>query len=211
MASPLQLSELTPEFRFNPNLGSTGRYIGPGGRIVSQAKIVNALEAVTDGVKAEMVSLSRQLQAGTINLAEWQLGMRDRTKLIHTARAAVAKGGWARMTPSDWGRVGAITKRQYAFLQNFAVEIESGKQKLNGNFLRRAGMYSDAARGTQADFERIEAGRRELTEERRIRFPGDSCPTCIEQAEQGWQPLGTLNRIGDSECRVNCRCIFTFR
>jgi hypothetical protein len=115
------------------------------------------------------------------------------------------------MTPSDWGRVGSITKKQYAFLQRFAIDIETGKQKLNGNFLRRAGMYADASRGTGQDVARVEASKKGLTEERRIRFPGDSCETCVEQAKLKWQPLGALNRIGDSECRTNCRCVFEFR
>jgi len=209
--SQIATSRLTPDFRFNPNLGSTGRYIGKNGRAVSNQAIVNELENIVSGVKTEMTAISQRLQAGTINLADWQLQMRDRVKIIHTAEASIAKGGWARMTPSDWGRVGSIAKKQYAFLQNFAIDIESGKQKLNGQFLRRAGMYADAGRGTGGDVQRIEANKNGLTEERRIRFPGDSCPTCIDQAKQGWQPLGTLNRIGDSECRTNCRCVFEFR
>jgi len=204
-------NRLTPDFRFNPGLGTTGRYINKAGRIAPQSAVTEALEQMIAGVKGDMVAVSQQLQAGTISLADWQLAMRDNIKIIHSSQASIAKGGWARMTPTDWGRVGSTTKRQYAFLQNFAVEIESGKQKLNGQFMRRAGMYADAGRGTAGDVGRIEASNNGLTEERRIIFPGDSCPTCIDQAQRGWQPIGTLNRIGDSECRTNCRCIFEFR
>jgi hypothetical protein len=179
--------------------------------MVPVADVVNQLEKVTAGARSEMVNLSKQLQQGQISLADWQLGMRGKVKVVHNAQAAIAKGGWGLMTPSDWGRVGSITKKQYAFLQRFAIDIETGKQKLNGNFLRRAGMYADASRGTGQDIARVEADKKGLSEERRIRFPGDSCETCIDQAKVGWQPLGTLNRIGDSECRTNCRCVFEFR
>jgi len=208
MLPPFQTSSLTPAFRWNDK---ANRYVNASGRFVKRAEVVNALEAVTQGAKGEMTNLSKRLAGKQISLADWQVGMRGHIKAVHNAQAAIAKGGWAQMTPSDWGRVGSITKKQYAFLQNFALEIESGKQPLNGNFLRRAGMYADASRGTAADVSRIEAQKDGLTEERRIRFPGDSCPTCISQAELGWQPIGTLNRIGDSECRTNCRCEFDFR
>lgn len=37
------------------------------------------------------------------------------------------------------------------------------------------------------------------------------CRTCIAESEKGWQPLGTLNEIGDSECMGNCDCYFEWK
>lgn len=210
MPSPRQ-SELTPGYRFNPRAGTTGRYIDKRGRFVSQKVITTELERVTVGAKDEMIGLSKRLQAGEISLADWQLGMRDRIKAIHNAQAAIAKGGWAQMSQADWGAVGQMTKRQYAFLQKFAVDIEQGKQVLNGNFLRRAGMYADAGRGTGQDMRRREAANNGYTEEQRVLNPADHCSDCVEYAGLGWQPIGTLPRIGDSVCRTNCRCEFEYR
>ena len=34
------------------------------------------------------------------------------------------------------------------------------------------------------------------------------CKTCITESRKGWQPLGTLNEIGDSECMGSCDCYF---
>ena len=34
------------------------------------------------------------------------------------------------------------------------------------------------------------------------------CQTCISQSRMGWQPVGTLNEIGDSECMGSCDCYF---
>lgn len=204
MPTPADLSN----FRYN---AGARRYIGPNGRFITQRALIADLERVTAGAQAEILNISRQLQAGEISLAQWQLGMRDQMKAIHTTQGAIAKGGWAQMSQSDWGAVGQISREQYAFLQRFAIQIESGQQPLNGTFLRRAGMYADAGRGTYWQMKRREAQAQGKGEERRIRYPGDSCKTCIEQANLGWQPVGVLNRIGDSECRTNCRCQFEFR
>jgi hypothetical protein len=204
MPSPADLSE----FRFNKN---ADRYIAPNGRFVSNKAVIADLERMTSGARGEIYSLSTQLQAGEISLAEWQLGMRSQMKIIHNAQACIAKGGWAQMSQADWGAVGQMSKAQYAFLQNFAIQIESGQQPLNGTFLRRAQMYADAGRGTYWQMKRREAVGQGKAQERRIRFAGDSCKTCIVQAALGWQRIGVLKRIGDSECRTNCRCQFEFR
>ncbi|HEY6021351.1 MAG TPA: hypothetical protein VIY48_16040, partial [Candidatus Paceibacterota bacterium] len=49
-------------------------------------------------------------------------------------------------------------------------------------------------------------------EERRVLEPGaDHCEGCEEQAAQGWQPIGTLDPIGDEECMTRCKCEFEYR
>lgn len=204
MPSPADLSN----YRYN---AGARRYIAPNGRFVTQRALIADLERVTAGAQSEILSISRQLQSGEISLAQWQIGMRDQMKVLHTTQGAIAKGGWAQMSQSDWGAVGQISREQYAFLQRFAIQIETGEQPLNGAFLRRAQMYAQAGRGTFWQMKRREAIGGGLTEERRIRHAADSCPTCIEQSALGWQPVGTLARIGQSECRTNCKCEFEFR
>lgn len=202
-------------FRFNPKLGATGRYIDSRGRVVSAKKVIAEAERVIRGTKTEMIDLSRKLKAKKISLQEWHDGMKLRMKIIHGTAASIAKGGWAQMTPADWGAVGSISKSQYQRLNNFTIQIADGLP-LDGRFMRRAGMYADAARGTQEDMNRREAARNGLTHERRMLGPADHCTTqkglkgCVEIADMGWQPIGTLPRIGESPCRTNCHCRFEY-
>lgn len=207
MLPPVTVSS---RYRFNPALGTTGRYIAPNGQMVSQAIVTAEMEKVITGVRSEMVSLSTQLQNGEIGLQEWYNGMRGKIKIIHSVDAAIAKGGWAQMTQSDWGAVGAITKRQYQYLNNFANDILTGKQPLDGRFLVRTGMYADAGRGTGEDIKRREADRNGYDEEQRVLGRADHCPDCLAAAGH-WEPIGTLPRIGDSVCRTRCHCYFIFR
>ena len=137
-------------------------------------------------------------------------------KIVHALSAALSLGGWFNVKPSDWGRVGSLTKWQYERLTNFANEIASGKQALDGRFTLRVNMYAKAARGTGEEIARAVAAENGYTKERRILGVADHCRTagglqgCVELAEKGWEPIGTLPRIGDTPCRTNCHCHFIY-
>lgn len=83
-----------------------------------------------------------------------------------------------------------------------------------GEFVARVEMYGNAS--WQAT---INAARNAATKspevfdrERRVHKKSEEshryCKTCIEQSRLGWQPLGTLKEIGDSECMGMCDCYF---
>lgn len=198
-----------------PDYGWNGsRYINlETGRFVSSTTVRDALESVMDASALRMDLLSQNLIAGEINLAQWQSGMMQQIKLAHTAAAASANGGWAQMTQSDWGFTGQLIRTQYDHLRNFAQQIESGKQPLNNRVLMRADLYGQAARGTyEAQRQRFEVNVNAVEEERRIlEKDGANCAGCLDQADLGWQPVGTLDPIGAEECGVNCRCEFEYR
>jgi hypothetical protein len=60
-----------------------------------------------------------------------------------------------------------------------------------------------------------------MEEELRVLGEADHCSTeddpdgdregCLELAALGWQPIGTLPKIGESVCIVNCHCRFAYR
>jgi hypothetical protein len=138
--------------------------------------------------------------------------MMEQIKLAHTASAAAARGGWAQMSQSDWGAAGRMIRDQYDYLRNFADQIASGQQLLNGNALVRADLYADAARGTFEQMRRrYEQQQNGMQEERRVLGEADHCEGCLAQAELGWQPIGTLDPIGAEECITRCHCTFFYR
>ena len=51
-----------------------------------------------------------------------------------------------------------------------------------------------------------------MVEERRVHVGHDEpCPDCVAGMGAGWQPIGTLPPIFDSECRHRCHCHFEYR
>lgn len=208
-AAPLQTNTLTPSYRWNERVG---RYVNTSGQFVPFAEVRDALEDIMDASAYRMNTLTQQLVNEQISLAEWQSGMMEQIKISHTAAAASARGGWAQMSQADWGAAGQMIRTQYDYLRNFANEIASGKQALDGRALVRADLYAQAPRGTFEEmrrrYERLMNG---MEEEARALGEADHCDGCLAQAAMGFQPFGVLEPIGSQECVTNCHCRFIYR
>lgn len=176
--------------------------------MVPFAQVRTALDRFIESAGTRLQALTINLQAGQIGVAEWEAAFAVTLKRMACASAALAKGGWAQMTPADWGRVGWEVRRQYEFLHQFALDIGTGVQPLDGRLNVRANLYAQAARGIYEEVRRAIMREAGATRERRVLGISESCPDCIEYARRGWQPIGTLPRIGDSACRTNCHCTF---
>jgi hypothetical protein len=72
-------------------------------------------------------------------------------------------------------------------------------------------LYRESGYAALERFERREKINDGYTEEIRILGAADHCRSCLEYAGMGWQPIGTLPEIGDSECNMNCKCEFEYR
>jgi len=177
---------------------------------VSFGRIRGYLDDVLDSSERDMLALGSRLQAGSISVAEWQLGMRDTLKSIHTASGALPQGGWAHMSPADYGRIGVRLKEQYKFLGKFAKQIENGLP-LDGRFNNRIKLYAQSGRATYHALEREEQAKRGKKEERNILGGRDHCTECVGEANKGWVKIGTLKLIGQRICKSNCRCHAEYR
>jgi hypothetical protein len=202
-------SPLTPKYGWD---SETGRYRNLAtGRWVPDKTIKNAVERQVQKARQNMTSLSEQLRNGEVTLQEWRTGMLKEIKTAHIASSVAAKGGWAQMQPSDWGRAGQRVRGQYDYLNKFASEIQYGKQPLDGRFLQRADMYGSAARTTLEATRRADREENGMTEERNVLHPAEHCDGCLEETDKGWVPIGTLTPIGERECTVNDHCTLAYR
>ena len=192
------------------NVGASRYYDNVTGRFVSRVIVTQELEKVISACQLDIITASQSLLDGTITLSEWQLIMERSIKSIHTSSAALAVGGWNQMTYNDWGSVGSLIKKQYQWLDNFAFDIYTEKQKL-GLLITRAKLYAQSGRGTYEEMRRMLAEDQGFNQERRGLAPAEHCNDCVVEAEKGWQPIGTLRQIGDSQCRTNCLCRFFFK
>lgn len=200
---------LTPEYGWNER---ASRYVNlDNGRFVSSSVVKGELENVITSGQISIEFRTQALLDGNITAAEWRAGMLADIKTMHVAAAASARGGWAQMTPTDWGWTGSQIKKQYQYLERFAQDIVSGKQPLNGRLMVRAKLYGQAGRGTFEEMRRRMAYKSGQIKERRVLGHAEHCGGCKKQASLGWQPIGTLDPIGAEECLTNCQCTFEYR
>jgi hypothetical protein len=196
-------------FTFDP---SVGRYRdAQTGRLIREEPIRRALDQVIDVQATQMRALSQSLIDGQINLATWQSMMMQGVKSVHVVGATLAKGGWAQMDQSDWGWTGQRVRSQYAYLRDFAAQIASGKQPLNGTALARAELYAHAGRATHRAAQERLAKERGLEQERNQLGAADHCPGCLGETARGWVPIGSLIPCGSRNCLARCRCSIIWR
>jgi len=102
---------------------------------------------------------------------------------------------------------------QEAYLDGFRRRVYDGDGTLSGQFVSNAEMYGRAVWGTGANMLRDVAIDKDVFTEEMREHVGDDvpCDTCVEQVDLGWQPIGTLLSIGDSECCNGCHCMYVFR
>ncbi len=200
---------LIPEYLWNE---AAHNYIDrKTGRFVSRQAVRDQLDNVIDAARQVMRAISQQLRDGDISLAEWQTQMMQQIKIIHLAGAAMQRGGWQQMTQTDFGLIALIVLKEYAFLRDFAEQIASGEQKLDGTLARRAALYGQQGRPTYLTFWDNTAAQRGFDEERSILQPAEHCTECVSEDAKGFQPLGQMIPIGRRICRGNDRCLKEFR
>lgn len=116
-----------------------------------------------------------------IDLAEWLELMKAAVKDVHiSAYIAGMNGAWSDMTAADWGRVGRTIRDQYAYLENWARELDSSAPSL-AQMDARAALYGAAATKSFNDGRATRAG---FDPAQLPAMPGD----------------------GTTQCRTNCRC-----
>lgn len=160
--------------------------------------------------------LNAKLKAGEITVAEWESGVRGRLYALYLAALLLLTGGSP--TPADYLLMTVALEVQYSYLSKFAADIASDPDAwLTGRLDARLALYAASAYAAYELFRQSLVTNAGFTEERRVLGIADHChqspnaPGCVELASKGWQPIGTLPKIGSATCRTNCRCHFEYR
>ncbi len=200
-------SGVAARYLWRPDSGAAGRYVDSRtGRYVASPSVRRELDAYLRNYNGVSRSLAGQLRDGTITLPEWELAMRRHIRNIHLNAVALERGGWAQMTTADFARVGQILRGEFGYLKNFAAQLASGKQRMDGTFPRRAQLYTEAGRATWYESKQANL-RPELTHVRSIRTARDSCRECVE-LDHKWFRIGdpAYPLPGRRICGRNCAC-----
>lgn len=180
------------------------------GRTVSRAKVRSLIDDLTATVQKDAKTIATKFESGGINLAEFEIAMRDLLKSGHIIAASIGRGGRLRMTQADWGRVGAKLKWQYGYLSKFARKIERGsiskiltanRAQAYASALHITFYQSFAVEGEQAD---------ERPKVRRILNAKESCDDCVHYASLGFISVDAMPELGSLSCGDFCKCDLEF-
>lgn len=165
---------MKPVWTWDKNLK---RYRDGRGRFLSAAALPQLRDMYIDSVKSTVTRLVYDYNVSG-NLPAFREAMRDVIAATHVDMYAAGAGGWAQMTSSDWGAVGAYIKSEYKYLDGFVSDIAAGMSLQR--MLWRAKLYVDA--GTPM-FERGLASAWELV---LPEYPGDGNQDCLRSCRCHW-------------------------
>lgn len=185
------------------------------GKLVPEARIRSALDTVLQAQAGHARDLTQQMVDGKLNLASWELQMRASIiKSSHLIGASLANGGWEQFKADQalTGWVGQRIRGQYQYLANFAAQLASGDQALDGSAVARAGMYAEAGRSThRAALTRLAQRQGMEQESSHLGGSRESCALCITEAMRGWVAVGSLVPVGSRTCLSACHCWVSWR
>jgi len=179
------------------------------GRFVPRAQILGLLDSHVTARQEYLATLTRQVLENKLPASTWLAEMRVELKRLHICNAALGAGGFDRLTPRDYGRIGGHLNFEYRRLASFADDIANGKVSL-AQALNRLNMYMGGARREFFEAEKdrrlaqVRLGVVEIG--RRLLGAAEHCDDCVRYYEQGWQYAIDIPVIGDSQCDGNCRC-----
>lgn len=160
---------------------------------------------------AQMAATTEAFIAGEITLEVWQVRMAHDVKRGWIASSLAGSGGANAVDPLVIAKLEDRLGFELAHLDQFADEIAAGALTA-GQIKARSTLYGNASRTAFYDgftAAQMRAGR---TEERRVLRPAEHCLDCVEYAERGWVPIGTLPEPGEgSACMRNCACVKEYR
>lgn len=171
---------------------------------------LNSIQASQEAI----VELSKLIADKGLTPTAWMNLMREELKFEYIRQYLLGVGGLTEMTQSDWGKLGAMLKEQYKYLNGFRDDLASGNytpEQIQG----RAGMYINSSKEA---FEKAqEKVMSDAGAEEELWVLGDvkteHCPDCLEFADQGWQPVGTFPMPGEGKtrCLTACGCHKEYR
>jgi hypothetical protein len=195
------------------------KYYRPSGRAVSDQQLRAAAKRVSVEASRRAKKETQQLIAGTIILAVWYSRMRDLLAALYKTIWLVSIGGFVFDDNTQRNLFYLFILAQFDYFDNFATQIETGEQVLDGRAVSRAGMYGRHGYSEWQNLRLLHAPELGYKEAKRILAPvefeihcrEDERPGCVEEAAKGWMPISRMIPLGGCQCYDNCLCDIKFR
>lgn len=190
-----------------------GEFVDTDGEPVDRKKLLLLVLLLMQFGRASARTASEDLIAGEITIDQWAIRMSTMVRSLMISQGVLAYGGAANLTPERLAIIEElINNQQTQYLDKFVESIRRGDIEIGPAIISRSELYALPGWPAYAKLER----QREIADgigfERRILGDSvESCPDCIDYADQGWVEAGTLPDIGqESQCSYGCRCEFLY-
>jgi len=188
------------------------------GRLVTRLQVRDVSREVLEKSLAQ--EWARAAANGDMSVQAWHQAMRDEIRKNVIEQYLAGRGGTGPMTKAEYGRIGAVIKEQYKWLDRFAAQMEAGEVS-EGAAANRARMYINSAWEANERAYRIAA---EVAGMKRVRWvwnpEAEHCDDCEDLNNSGWHPVNPwpfkngrkdmYPGSGDTICLTSCRCFLEY-
>lgn len=184
------------------------------GQFVSRATVQSFIESRVNSAEDRLGNLTRAYFDGRVSASSFQVTLRDELRRLGLQNASLGIGGWDRMTPVEFGRVGGLLRGDLARISDLALGVQHGTVTLP-QALERVRGYIGNARINYYEAEKTAIHNRQMPYGMvaiAIRDLGAAqhCGDCLDYHANGWQydhpSPGTM-----CECSQHCRCGMRWR
>lgn len=203
----MAMAQLNPGYHWDDE---EGEFVDNQGQRVDRHKLLLLLLLLITFGKSQARKVTQQYIFGRITVDVWHAGMSEVIESLASSAAVMAFGGEA-AAQEQAALIADLIAGQQVYLDRFARQVAAGEIASGRGMLARAEQYADAA---YAMYEQMK--RQRVTDsggewEKRVLDEGaEHCADCLNAADEGWQPIGTLPEIGDSICNIGCKCEFVY-
>lgn len=186
------------------------------GKAVSLRSVYRTLDRIRERFAGRLASLTLDLEAERITLAEWKRAFDRSITSSHILFGAFALGGIAVAVRN--ATVLSTIDTQLAFADGFSEEIRAKKAGTLSKIRARAKSYLQSPHLMFTDLQLeliLSTGFYE--EAKNVLRPAEHCFTqgevigCPELSKLGWMPVAAMVPIGQRRCGPWCKCFLIFR
>lgn len=180
------------------------------GELVSDEELESWLDKMLLLLALSWIQRSKKYFTKEISFADFYTETNNEIVSMHRAMTAIAFGGVNQTRDFDFNRLEEKINEQTQFFYAFAVQIfnETVSPAQTESRLTMYALAGFATFSAAVTHRETDAG---MLIYRRVLDPkAEHCEDCIEYAFRRWQFIGTLPAIGQSQCRVRCRCRFEY-
>lgn len=208
-------------------------YVGPHNHKITGDDMKRiSLGLSGESAEQDMRHVSSRVARQAMPIERWQAEMATLTKNVYLTQSALAAGGFNALKPSDLERVSGHSTADnpsltFTFdkLADFGDAIEDNEPRADSEaaITSRAALYAASSNGVYEEQRRAshgdatgDDGKALWLFEKNILGDAEHCRDsehtvgCVTVTEAGWQPIGTLPKIGTRSCLANCRCTLVF-
>lgn len=158
------------------------RYRDDSGKFVSAEQVRQWVRLSIESNRDFAGTIAEQVSTGGVNTTEARALIREELKREYIRQATAGRGGRSEMTQSDWGRVGAMLKNQYQYLDGFMSDIDN-MNLTEGQIRARLNMYFESSSQAYETFNAIAHG---IDPTLLPHYPGDGSTICMTNCKCYW-------------------------